>query len=103
LFGDVPLITSKIAIKGVKDDSPLLSDRGEGYRVTTRDGLTRVTPTRKFSITQYRDRLQSMGCSSFILDLSCLDKSGQERVLAAYAGSREIPETSTFNFIQGLV
>jgi putative protease len=103
LFGDVPVITSKIAIKGVKDDAPLLSDRGEGYRVTTRDGLTRVTPTRKFSITQYRDKLQSTGCSSFILDLSCLDREGQERVFAAYAGSREVPETSIFNFIQGLV
>jgi putative protease len=103
LFSDVPAITSKIAIKGVKNDAPLLSDRGEGYRVTTRDGLTQVTPTRKFSITQYKDKLQSMGCSSFILDLSCLDKSEQERVFAAYAGSREIPESSPFNFIQGLV
>jgi U32 family peptidase len=103
LFSDVPAITSKIAIKGVKNDAPLLSDRGEGYRVTTRDGLTQITPTIKFSITQYRGKLQSMGCSSFILDLSCLDKSGQERVFAAYAGSREIPETSPFNFIQGLV
>jgi len=103
LFSDVPAITSKITIKGVKNDAPLLSDRGEGYRVTTRDGLTQITPTRKFSITQYRDRLQSMGCSSFILDLSCLDKNEQERVFAAYAGNRELPESSPFNFIQGLV
>jgi len=103
LFSDVPAITSKIAIKGVKNDAPLLSDRGEGYRVTTRDGLTQVTPSRKFSITQYKDRLQSMGCSSFILDLSCLDKNEQERVFTAYAGSKEIPESSPFNFIQGLV
>lgn len=103
LFSDVPAITSKISIKGVKNDAPLLSDRGDGYRVTSRDGLTQITPTRKFSITQYRDRLQSMGCSSFIVDLSGLEKNEQERVLSAYAGSREIPDSSPFNFIQGLV
>jgi putative protease len=103
LFSDVPAITSKIAIKGVKNDAPLLSDRGDGYRVTSRDGLTQITPTRKFSITQYKDKLQSMGCASFILDLSNMEKNEQDRVLAAYAGSREIPDTSPFNFIQGLV
>jgi hypothetical protein len=44
-----------------------------------------------------------MGCASFILDLSNMEKNEQDRVLAAYAGSREIPDTSPFNFIQGLV
>jgi putative protease len=103
LHGEVPAITSKIAIKGVKNDAPVLSDRGDGYRVTVRDGLTQITPTRRFSITQYRDRLQSLGCGSFILDLANLEKPGQEQVLAAYAAGRELPETSPFNFLQGLV
>jgi len=103
LHGEVPAITSKIAIKSVKNDAPLLSDRGDGYRVTVRDGLTQITPTRRFSITQYRDRLQALGCGSFILDLANLDKTAQEQVLAAYAAGRELPETSPFNFLQGLV
>lgn len=103
LHGEVPAITSKIAIKGIKNDAPVLSDRGDGYRITVRDGLTQITPTKRFSIIQFRDRLQSMGCGSFIIDLANLDKAEQERVLAAYAGARELPETSTFNFLQGLV
>lgn len=103
LHGEVPAITSKIVIKGVKNDAPVLSDRGDGYRITVRDGLTQITPTRRFSITQYRDRLQSLGCGSFILDLANLEKSGQEQVLAAYAAGRELPDTSPFNFLQGLV
>jgi len=44
-----------------------------------------------------------MGCASFILDLANLEKNEQERVLSAYAGGRELPETSPFNFLQGLV
>ncbi len=103
LHGEVPAIISKIAIKGVKNDAPVLSDRGDGYRITVRDGLTCITPTRRFSITQYRDRLQAMGCGSFIIDLASLEKPLQDQVLAAYASGRELPETSPFNFLQGLV
>ncbi len=103
LHCEIPAITSKIAIKSVKSDAPVLSDRGDGYRVTSRDGLTQITPTKRFSITQFRDRLQAMGCGSFIVDLSNLEKNEQERVLSAYAGSRELPDTSPFNFLQGLV
>lgn len=103
LHCEIPAITSKIAIKNVKNDAPVLSDRGDGYRVTSRDGLTQITPTKRFSLTQFRDRLQAMGCGAFIVDLSNLEKSEQERVLSAYAGSRELPDTSPFNFIQGLV
>jgi len=103
LYGEVPAITSKIAIKGVKSDAPLLSDRGEGYRVSVRDGLTQITPLKKFSLTQFREKLQSMGCSHFILDFSGTEKGEQEQVLSAYASGRELPNTSPFNFLQGLV
>jgi putative protease len=103
LHCEIPAITSKIAIKSLKNDAPVLSDRGDAYRVTVRDGLTQITPVKRFSITQFRDRLQAKGCGSFIIDLSNLEKGEQERVLSAYAGSREIPETSPFNFLQGLV
>lgn len=103
LYGEVPAITSKIEIKGVKSDLPVFSDRGDGYRVTTRDGLTRIAPVRHFSIVQYRERLQAAGCTSFILDLAGLEPPQQEQVLAAYAAGRELADTSPFNFLQGLV
>jgi hypothetical protein len=44
-----------------------------------------------------------MGCGSFIIDLANLEKNEQERVFSAYVGARELPDTSPFNFIQGLV
>lgn len=103
LYCEIAAITSKIAIKSLKNDVPVFSDRGDGYLVTSRDGLTQITPTKRFSLTQFRDRLQAMGCASFIVDLANLDKSEQERVLSAYSGSRELPDTSPFNFLQGLV
>jgi putative protease len=103
LHCEVAAIVSKIPIKSVKNDAPVLSDRGDGYRVSCKDGLTQITPTKRFSITQFRERIQAMGCSSFIVDLSGLEKTEQERVLSAYGGGRELPETSPFNFIQGLV
>jgi len=103
LYGEVPAITSKIAIKGVKSDALVLSDRGEGYRVAVRDGLTQITPLKKFSLVQFREKLQSMGCGRFILDLSGTEKAEQEQVLSAYASGRELPNTSPFNFLQGLV
>jgi putative protease len=103
VFGEVPAITSKIDIKEVKSDTPVLSDRGEGYRVTSRSGLTQITPTKRFSFSQFRDKLLAMGCSSFVLDLAHLNRDEQERVLAAFAAGREIPDTSPFNFLQGLL
>lgn len=103
LHCEVPAITSRIAIKGVKNDAPLLSDRGDSYRVAVKDGLTQITPSKRFALTQFRDRLQTMGCSSFIVDLANLDRPVQEQVMAAYAAGREIADTSPFNFLQELV
>ncbi|HEY6838625.1 MAG TPA: DUF3656 domain-containing protein, partial [Geobacteraceae bacterium] len=103
VYGGVPVITSKIAIRGVRSDAPVVSDRGDAYRVTVRDGLTVVTPERRFSITHERGRLQEMGCSSFVIDLAGLSPQEWPRVLDAFAHGREIPGTSPFNFTMGLV
>ena len=103
VYGSVPAITSKIAIKGVKGDAPLLSDRGDGYRVTTKDGLTLVTPTTPFSLTAFRERLEQAGCSSFVIDLTQVPPNERQRVLEAFARGTELAGTSPFNFIMGLV
>src|SRR4029079_14885846 len=69
LYAGVPTITSRIAIKEVKGE-PVVSDRGDGYAVEVKDGLTVVTPTRFFSITGYRGELRGLGCSTFAVDIS---------------------------------
>jgi putative protease len=103
IFAPVPVITSKIVIKGVRSDSPLVSDRGDAYTVTTRDGLTTVTADRRFSLTGNRRRLREMGCSSFVADLSGETGEARKRVLDACIRGAAIDGTSEFNFTMGLV
>jgi U32 family peptidase len=103
VYGSVPVLTTKIRIRDVKGDAPLVSDRGDGYRTTVRDGLTVVTPAKPFSLTGQRHRLQEMGCSSFIIDLSQLPAGEWPRVLDAFNRGTQLPDTTEFNFQTGLV
>jgi putative protease len=103
VYGGVPAITSKIKIKDVRSDVPILSDRGEGYRITSRDGLTVVTPTVMFSLTAQKGRLQEMGASSFVVDLSVLPRQEWGPVLNAFHRGAALPGTTEFNFTMGLV
>ena len=103
VYGSVPLITSKIRIRDVKSDAPVVSDRGEGYTVAVRDGLSVVTSTRPFALTGFKRRLQEMGCGSFVADLSQLPQQEWLRVLDAFARGTSLPDTSEFNFTLGLV
>ncbi len=103
VYCGVPAITSKIAIKGVKSDAPLVSDRGDAYRVTVKDGLSVVTPERRFSLTAYRGKLQEMGCGSFVIDLTSAPRDEWPRILDAFGRGKELPGTSEFNFVMGLM
>jgi putative protease len=46
-----------------------------------------------------------MGCRRFVVDLSHLNavSLAGRRILAAYAKDTEVPATSTFNYLQGMV
>ncbi len=103
IYAPVPVITSKIAVKSVRDESPVQSDRGEGYEVTQKEGMTVITPTTRFSLIRHKNRLQEMGCRSFVVDLSGLTKEEKERVLDGVKRGAEMPGTSEFNFSMGLV
>ena len=103
VYAGVPAITSKIRIKDVRSDVPLQSDRGEGYRVTTKDGLTVVTPTVMFSLTAYKGKLLEMGSESFVVDLSLVSREEWGQVLNAFHRGIALPGTSEFNFTMGLV
>jgi U32 family peptidase len=103
LYAPVPVITSKIIIKGVRSDSPLVSDRGDAYTVTNRDGLTTVTADRRFAISGYRRRLRDTGCNVFIADLSGEAGEARKRVLDACLRGAAIEGTSEFNFTTELL
>ena len=103
IYAPAPVITSKIAIKSIRDDAPVQSERGEGYAVSRKDGMTVVTPTTRFSLIRHRNRLIEMGCLGFVVDLSGLNREEKEQVLDAVKRGAELPGTSEFNFSMGLV
>ncbi|HBG05346.1 MAG: peptidase U32 [Geobacteraceae bacterium GWC2_58_44] len=103
LYAQVPVITSKIAIKEIKGEAPLTSDRGDVYGVKVKDRLTVVNAQTPFALTQYRNDLRQMGCGSFLMDLSHLMPEERERALEAYRKALGVQGSSEFNFSAGLV
>ncbi|GFO53062.1 peptidase U32 [Geomonas sp. Red276] len=103
VYAPVPVITSKIAIKEIKGEAPLASDRGELYPVKVKDHLTVVSAQTPFSLLQFRNELRQLGCSSFILDLTQLPPEEHTRVIEAFRKGTSIPGTSEFNYTAGLV
>jgi putative protease len=103
LYAQVPVITSKIAIKEIKGEAPLASDRGDIYSVKVKDRLTVVSAQTPFALTQYRNELRQMGCGSYLLDLSHLMPEERERALEAYRKALGVQGASEFNFTAGLV
>ena len=103
VYGAVPAMTTRIVIKGVKNDAPLVSDRGEEYEVAVRGELTTITPAIRFSLTHFKGKLQEMGCGSFVVDLSSAPREKWRPILDAFARGEAIAGTSEFNFVMGLV
>jgi len=103
LYAPVPVITSKIAIKEIKGEAPLVSDRGDVYSVKVKDKLTVVNADTPFSLTQYRNELRQLGCGLFLLDLAHLQPDERERALEAYRKGLGVQGASEFNYTAGLV
>ena len=104
VYGSVPLITSRIRIPGVKSDLPLVSDRGDEYRVNNRGGLSVLQSQTDFSLCGEMNRLQELGCAGYLIDISHLGAFSNEgrRVMEAARSRRDLPNTSNFNFEAGI-
>jgi putative protease len=103
MYCEVPAITSKIRIKDMRGDSPVVSDRGDEYMIRNQEGLTLVTPSRRFSLTAHKWRIQEMGCTSFIVDISREPRERWKQVMTAFVRGEPLPDTSEFNFTTGLM
>jgi putative protease len=105
VYANLPMMISRIPLPGVKADRPVVSDRGEAYRIDNRTGLTIVRPEQDFSLLGHLGALQQMGCRRFVVDLSHLGISSAEsgQVLSAFRRDMSLPETSSFNFLQEMV
>lgn len=103
LYAPVPVITSKIAIKEIRGEAPLSSDRGDLYNVKVKDHLTVVNAQTPLALTQYRNELRQMGCGCYLLDLSQLLPQERERALEAYRRGVGVQGASEFNYSAGLL
>ena len=103
VYAPLPVMTTKIRIKDVHSNTPLHSDRGEAYTVTTRDGLQTISAAIPFSLTARHNELRNKGCSSFLIDLRQAPRESWGNIIAAYKTGREMPGTTEFNYAMELV
>ena len=104
VYASVPLITSRIAIKNVRSDNPVLSDRGDAYRVQQRQGTTLLRSETDFSFIGNLQELQSFGCHNFILDISHLGPFSAQgkQVLDSVRRGCDPADCSKFNYELGM-
>ncbi len=103
VYAPLPVMTTRIRFKDVHNNIPLLSDRGEAYSVTSRDGLQIITAANPFSLTSRHNELRRMGCSSFLLDLRHAPRESWVDIVAAFNNGRAISGTTEFNYATELV
>jgi len=103
-YGPLPVMLSRIPIRGVRPGSVLRAEGGEGYRVFQRHELTEVLAEQDFSLLGHLGELKRMGCARIIADLShCGAMSAKgKQALAALVADHALPETTPFNFQRGL-
>lgn len=103
VYSPLPVMTTKIRLKDVHANTPLRSDRGETYRVTSHDGLQTITSTQPFSLTARHGELKQKGCNSFVIDLSGEPRERWGEIMAAFKSGRELSGTTEFNYAAELV
>ncbi len=104
VYASVPLLTSRVKIKGVRSDAPVVSDRGDAFRVQLRQGLTWLGSETDFSFIANMRELESFGCHNFIVDLSHLGPFSPQgkQLLDAVKRGQDPAGTSKFNYLTGL-
>ncbi|MBA3006888.1 MAG: U32 family peptidase [Proteobacteria bacterium] len=104
VYSPVTLLLSRIPIKGLRSGNVLHADNDEIYRIFTDTGLTEVMHGRDLSLLGYLQEIKEMGCARIIVDLSqCSTGSSKgQKILATLALDQPLPDTFTFNYLQGL-
>lgn len=103
VYAPLPVMTTKIRIKEVHGNTPLHSDRGESYIVTTRDGLQTISATTPFSLTARHADLRRMGCSSYLIDLRQAPRESWIDIISAFRTGRAVSGTTEFNYSAELI
>jgi putative protease len=103
VYSPLPVMTTKIRLKDVHANTPLRSDRGETYRVTSHDGLQTISSSLPFSLTGRHSELRQKGCSAFVIDVSEEPRERWGEIIAAFKTGRELAGTTEFNYAAELV
>ncbi len=104
VFGPLPILLSRIPVRGVRPGGLVRSDREDGYRLFIHDGITEVVAEEDFSLLGRLVELGAMGIGRLVVDLRrCGVASVRGRaVLAALAGNSRLDGTTSFNYERGL-
>ncbi len=100
VYGQVPLMTTRVPLPKVRPDSPVVSDRDEPYHVRQQGEISTLTADTDFSLLGHLQELASSGCHNFVIEAAHLgpftDKGRQ--LLEAFVADRPLPRTLPFNF-----
>jgi putative protease len=103
MYAPLPVMTTKIRLKEVHGNTPLRSDRGEEYSVSTHDGLQTITAATPFSLTARHAELRRTGCGSFLIDLTEAPRERWGDIMAAFKTGRDVAGTTEFNYPKELI
>ena len=103
LFAYIPLFISRIK-PPLPENAFLIDDKNFGFFIKKWNGLYYIIGEKPLCLTHRRDKLNALGISSFILDLSfCpVKKKILHTVLQHYHDKKKIPDTTLFNHKAGL-
>ena len=104
IYASVPLLRSRIEIRQLKGGVPVVSDRGDAYRVQQRQGVTSLDSLTDFSFIAEQTELEAFGCKQFVVDLSHLGAASArgKEVLEAVRRRTDPADCSKFNYRQGM-
>jgi putative protease len=104
VYAPLPVLLSRIPLRGIRSGTILRSDKGEGYRILNHLGLTEVIGEEDFSLLGHVQELLTMGCGLFQVELEhCgADSAKSRQILDALKEDRPLPGTTPWNYRRGL-
>lgn len=99
VYGQVPLMTTRVPLPRLRLEVPVVSDRDEPYQVRQQGDISTLTAETDFSLLGHLHELAAAGCRNYIVELAHLGPFTEKgkQVLEAFAADRALPATLPFN------
>ncbi len=103
-YANIPMLTSRIQVRGVRSDTPVVSDRGEGYRILHQAGLMWLRSETDFSLSGHLRPLRAAGLNRLTVELAhtSVGRTAGRSVIDAILNDSPIRGTSSFNLLSHL-